>query len=219
MAAKPQSVIIADDHHLVVHSVRLLVEETLGLTCIATVHDGVSCVESASEHKPDLVILDLELPRLRGDDAIKLLKQVSPASKILVITANTIPRVLRGVWEAGVHGIALKGSPVNEICEAIRTVLSGQRYIARRVSANFCMKSLADKKLESLTDTEREMFELLVQRVSINSVSTHLNVSTNTIKNHEARIMAKLDVQSRADLVAFAVESGFQDLILKTSLD
>ena len=219
MAVKPQSVLIADDHHLVVHSLKLLVEDTLGLRCVAAVHDGLSCIDRVSACKPDLIILDLDLPRLRGDDAIKLLKQASAKSKILVITATTTPRVLRGVWASGVHGIVLKGAPVNHICKAISTVISGQHYIAPDISAIVSLKSASESKLESLTSREREVFELLVRRFSISSMSDQLSISPKTIDNHKTHIMAKLDVHSRADLLAFAVGVGFEEMILNDSLE
>ena len=204
-------VLIVDDHAVVRSGLRLLLEAEEGLEPVGEAGNARDAVFQARALKPDVILLDLVMPETTGLEALPQLKHENPDAKVLILSMQDEPRYVREAFAAGASGYVLKEAADNEVVAAIREVAGGGRYVnpelgARLVDADAKAAKLAEE--DPLSDREREVLRLLALGHTNQEIAKMLYISVRTAETHRAHIMQKLRLQTRADLVAYALERG-----------
>lgn len=204
-------ILLADDHEIVRHGLRRLLETQPGWTICGEADSGLEAVEKTRQLKPDIVILDHSMPELSGAEAARQILKALPKTEIVILTMHDSEQLLREVLEAGVHGYVLKSDAMCDMVSAVRTLLDHQRYLspgASGVAVEGFLHPSAEIDSGRLTPREREIVYLLAQGKSNKEVASALNISVKTVEAHRANIMHKLNLPSFADLVHFAIRTG-----------
>ncbi len=204
-------VLIVDDHAVVRSGLRLLIAAEDDLEPVGEAGNARDAVFQARALTPDVILLDIVMPEQTGLDVLPQLKHENPDTKILVLSMQDEPRYVREAFAAGASGYVLKEAADNEVVAAIREVAAGNRYVnpelgARLVSADAEAEKLAEE--DPLSDREREVLRLLALGYTNQEIAQQLYISVRTAETHRAHIMQKLRLQTRADLVAYALKHG-----------
>jgi DNA-binding NarL/FixJ family response regulator len=213
-------VVVADDQALLRASFRLLVESAPDLEVVADAADGESAVAATRRTVPDVVLMDLRMPKLSGIEATRLIC-ADPALRevrVLVLTMFDQDEYVRPALRAGASGFLLKDTPPAELLTAIRIVAGGDSMLApaitRRLLAEFAQQEReraarpAVRALPGVTDREREVLMLVARGLSNSEIAARLNLSLPTVKTHVSRLLAKVGARDRVQLVIVAYESG-----------
>ncbi|MCL4393947.1 MAG: response regulator transcription factor [Chloroflexi bacterium] len=209
-------VVIADDHLIVREGLRLILETAADIELIGEAADGAQAVEMAGELKPDVVLMDLQMPRLDGLAAIDRIRAQQPEIAIVILTTyNEDDRMVRGL-RAGALGYLLKDTDRETLLNTIRAAARGetllkpeivQRVLARARSA----ASAPQRDLPGLTERERQVLALIVRGAQNKEIAARLNITERTVKAHLASIFNRLGVNSRTEAAAVAVRNGIVD--------
>jgi two-component system, NarL family, response regulator NreC len=205
-------VLIVDDHAVVRSGLRLLLEAEKGIEPVGEAGSARDAVFQARAMKPDVILLDLVMPERTGLDVLPQLKHENPETQVLVLSMQDEPRYVREAFAAGASGYVLKEAADTEVVAAVREVAAGGRYVnpelgARLVAADAEAERL--KEEDPLSDREREVLRLLALGHTNQEIAKELYISVRTAETHRAHIMQKLRLQTRADLVAYALDRGF----------
>lgn len=208
-------ILIAEDHTLMRDGLKALLSTDPKLEVVGESRDGHETVDLALAMKPDLVLLDLSMPRLHGLDAISEIRKRGSRVKILVLTVHKEEEFILAAFKAGADGYILKDASHVELEMAIESVLGGQRYISPAISEFVIDGFLEAKKTlkagsswETLTTREREILKLIAEGHTSKRISSMLFISVRTVETHRANLMKKLNLHSVADLTALALEKG-----------
>ena len=206
-------VILADDHTLFRSGVKRILEEVPGVQVIGEAADGLQLLTLLKEMTPDLVILDISMPKMRGLEAIQEIRAVYPQVQVLILTMHKSAEYLSHALGAGAAGFLLKQDADPELLEAIDTIREGKTYLSPAIS-EVVPELLRRQKpdgtpREVLTHREREILKLLVEGKSSREIGELLFISLRTVQNHRANIMKKLKVRGITDLVKYAVQKGY----------
>jgi len=208
MPARPR-VLLADDHVLLLEAFRRMLEPEVAV--VGAVADGAALVEQALALEPDLVVADVSMPRMNGLEAARRLRGELPRSRVVFLTVNEDPQLAAEAFALGASGYLLKSSTATELREAIRAVLSGRRYLSKRLAGGdpdaLPAAASADRPLEQLTLRERDVLKLLAEGLSMKQIGAELGIATRTVAFHKYRMMESLGVRTSAELVSFAVEN------------
>ncbi|HEY3576709.1 MAG TPA: response regulator transcription factor [Gaiellaceae bacterium] len=204
-------ILIVDDHAVVRSGLRLLLDAEDDLEPVGEAGSGRDAVFQTRALKPDVILLDIVMPEQTGLEVLPQLKHESPDVKVLVLSMQDEPRYVREAFAAGASGYVLKEAADNEVVAAVREVASGGRYVnpelgARLVAADAEAARLAEE--DPLSDREREVLRLLALGHTNQEIAKTLYISVRTAETHRAHIMQKLRLQTRADLVAYALDRG-----------
>ena len=205
-------VLVADDHSLFRDGLVSLLEAA-GYEIAAQVGDGQEALIQAKRTKPDLILLDLSMPRLNGLDALPQLLEIVPEAKIVILTISEEDDDLLKVIQAGAHGYLEKNLNADDFLELLGGVERGEAALTGRTAARL-MAKLAENRspiktaTEDLTARELELLELVGEGFSNRAISESLSISTNTVKYHLKNIFQKLGAQNRAEAVAHAIRTG-----------
>ncbi len=203
-------IIIADDHGLVAELCKHLLEPEFDV--VAIVGDGQTLVRTASELRPDVVVVDIGMPALNGLDAGQKIKELLPAVKLVYLTMNSDIEVAAEAFRRGASGYLLKTCASSELVLAVRDVLKGKIYLSSGIpkdNLDFLrrqQKPLVQER-ERLTERQREVLQLLAEGKVMKEVSGILNMTTRTVAFHKYRIMETLGAKNNADLVRYAVRN------------
>ena len=206
--------LVAEDHGIVRDGLISLIGREHGWEVVAAAEDGRSAVVLALESTPDVVVMDVTMPRLNGIDATRQILSSSPATRIIALSVHTDGRIVTEMLRAGARGYLVKDAVFDELREAVRTVLEGRRYVSPGV-----LDGLLDDYLQIaasdpgsafsvLSEREREVLQLIAEGRSTRQISLDLSVSVKTVESHRANIMKKLGASSVADLTRYAVREG-----------
>jgi two-component system, NarL family, response regulator NreC len=200
-------VLLVDDHAVFRSSLRLRLEQEHGMEPVGEAGTAEQAVARARFVKPDVVLLDLLLPRTSGYQAIPEILKVSPESRILVVSSQTGPSSVRQAISAGAHGFVPKRASDTELVDAIRRIAAGERYVDPDLGAQLVV---ADKvpALEPLSERESDVLHLLALGHTNQEIGQKLFISVRTVDTHRAHIMRKLQLDTRAQLVLFALANG-----------
>jgi DNA-binding NarL/FixJ family response regulator len=212
-------VLLADDQELVRTGLRMILETEPDVRVVGEVGDGEAAVREAARLRPDVVVMDIRMPRLDGVEATRRVVAGGPDTpRVLIVTTFDSDSLLGDALRAGASGYLLKNAPAEQMVDAVRAVAAGEgllsREVTRRVIEGFAgaARSAPDPalavRLERLTDREREVLGLIARGRSNQEIADELFLSTGTVKTHVARVLAKLEVRDRVAAVVFAFETG-----------
>jgi DNA-binding NarL/FixJ family response regulator len=205
--------IIADDHEIVRRGLRGILESESSCRVIAEASDGLAAAQLVDKHKPHVLILDLNMPRLHGIEVLRQTRTSSPNTRVIVLSMhNDEPYVIESL-RAGACAYILKGSESQEIVHAVREVLSGRRFLSASLSEwaiNALVAKPADDAdpLQSLTQRERMVVQLAAEGCTNGEVAEKLFISPRTAETHRTNLLRKLGLQTQTDLVRFAIRKG-----------
>ena len=207
--------LLGDDHTLVRHGLRKILEEQPEWQVVSEVGDGREAVREAIAHKPDVAIIDVAMPLLNGIDATQQIVRRVPETRVLMLSMHADEAYVMRALQAGATGYMVKDAAGKELLKAIEVVAGGGRYFSpsierlvqddndRRAGAS----GFADR-YETLSTREREIFQLIAEARSNKEVAALLDISPATVETHRARILQKLDVHNIAEVVLYAVRRG-----------
>ena len=182
---------------------------------IGEAEDGLEAIRLIKKQKPDLVLLDLSMPRMNGLSVLREIKGSMPEIKVLVLSIHESDQYVLQAFEAKADGYAIKDSSREELRVAIRSVLEGKKYISPGVAGNVLEGYLDGRKtlktksaLDTVTEREKEILKLLGEGYQNKEIAELVHISVKTVEKHRANIMAKLDLHNAAALTAFAFEHG-----------
>lgn len=215
-------IVLADDHELVRSGLMKLLETYKDLTVIGEAGDGLEAVEKTKMLNPDVLIIDLSMPKLSGVEATKIIRRECPNVAVLVLTMHQNEEYVYQIFKSGAGGYILKDAGKDELAAAIRAVARGEKYFSSRVSQimvnGFLRKTSArDESTSSameglnvsLTKREKEVLSLIAEGLNNLEISEKLFISPRTVDTHRTNIMQKLNIHDAANLVKFAIEHGF----------
>lgn len=210
------TVLIADDHAVVRDGLRLLLENQSDISVIGEVADGREAVDAVLRLKPDVVVMDLAMPHLNGADATALIVEKGESTRVVMLSMySTAEHVFRAL-QAGALGYLRKESAGSEVVDAVRTVHAGRRYLSQKITESvvddYIRKRSVESPLESLSQREREILQLLVEGRSGVEISRLLNLSPKTVDTYRSRMMQKLGIGDLPGLVKFALQHGLTTL-------
>ncbi len=207
--AGPFRVLIADDHALVRSGLKDILAglPRPGVDIVGEAENGLEAISDAKKLKPDLMLLDAGMPLSRGMEVFGEVRRWSPETKVAIVTGFNSANSLADWVSAGVDGLFLKSSPPEEMVEGFALVLAGERYIAREVVER--LKSAESR--DSLSVRERQVLHLIAEGCSNATIAERLSISPKTVDNHRQKLMAKLEVNSTAQLLALALKEGLLD--------
>jgi DNA-binding NarL/FixJ family response regulator len=211
------SIILADDHVLVRQGLRRLLEGTGDLEVVGEANDGLDLLQLLKQVTPQMVILDIFMPNLRGIEAITEIKIIQPDVKILILTMHRDKEYLYLALSAGAKGYLLKEDASKELYSAIAEVRQGKTYISPyfsdKVVNDVVQIAKGNAKVifetDSLTSREREVLKLVAEGKSSKEIAGLLFISVFTVNNHRASIMEKLNMKKATDLVKYAIRKGY----------
>jgi len=209
-------VLLADDQALVRTGFRMILDNAPDMRVVGEAGDGAEAIDRAHELAPDVVLLDVRMPHLDGLEALPRLVAAPGAPRIIVLTTFDLDEYVFEALERGASGFLLKGAPADQLLAGIRAAAAGDALIdasvTRRLIARFVARRPASPPagadLESLTDREREVLELLARGLTNAEIADRLVVSGATVKTHVARVLAKLGLRDRVQAVILAYEAG-----------
>jgi DNA-binding NarL/FixJ family response regulator len=210
-------VLIADDHELLRNGLRGMLDAQEDMEVVGEAEDGVQAVDEAIRLHPDVVIMDIRMPRLDGIEATKrLAAQGQRAPSVLVLTTFDLDEYVYEALRAGAGGFMLKDSPPRQLAEAVRTVAVGESLLApavtKRLIERYVSRPPADtvkqERFAELTERELEVLQLLTRGLSNGEIGERLFLSEATVKTHVTRVLSKLGVRDRVQAVVLAYESG-----------
>jgi DNA-binding NarL/FixJ family response regulator len=200
-------VLLADDHTLVAEAFKRLLEPEFEV--VGTVGDGRALLRVAPELKPDVVLVDLNMPLLNGLDASEQLKQLLPRTKIIVLTMNEDAEIAHETLRTWASGYLLKKSAGSELLRAVREVLNGAKYVTPALEDELAELISTDSRPEAaraLTPRQREVLQLLAEGHTMKEAAAILNVATRTVAFHKYRIMHEFGLENNSDLLRLAIK-------------
>lgn len=211
----PTRVVVVDDHTLIRQGIAGLLDSQPDLTVVGQAGDGREGIELIAELRPEVALLDVAMPGISGLDAARELQERCPETAVLMLTIHDREDYLFEALRSGAAGYVLKGADAQELLAAIRSVRSGGVYLQPAAAKSLMSDVLAraergdDRdRYGGLTDREREIVRLIAQGQTTREIADSLHLSPHTVQSHRERIMAKLDLHTKAALVRFAVSRG-----------
>ena len=203
------TIVLADDHAMFREGVRKIIERIKDALVSGEVNDGLELLELLKRSSPNLVILDISMPNLRGLEAIREIKRTYPQVKVLVLTMHKKKEFLQQALRDGADGFLLKEDAGSELIRAVQTVRNGGKYVSPLLSGILTSLAVEEEKTEVLTIREREVLKLLVEGKRTKEIAEALYISPFTVRRHRSNIMEKLNIKSLADLVKYAISQSY----------
>ena len=208
-------IVLADDHTILREGLRALLSADPDFEIIGEAGDGREAVRCVDKLGPDLLLMDLSMPRMSGMDAISEIKKRYPETKIIALTVHKTEEYLLSTLQAGVDGYVLKDATHDELVMAIHNVMAGKRYLSPGISEKVIEGYLDGKEdsqaassWQKLSQREREVLKLIAEGYKNKEIAEDLCISLKTVEKHRANLMKKLDLHNAAALTVYAVEKG-----------
>jgi DNA-binding NarL/FixJ family response regulator len=209
-------VLIADDHTMVRESLVSVLQADGDVQVVAQAADGIDAVDKAVQFRPDVVIVDLSMPRLSGIEVIRRLREAVPATRVLVLTMHQEDEYILQAVRAGASGYLVKDSAATELLAAVRSVHAGRGHFGPQAARTLAdqlqhPERTLDDPYGRLTAREREVFHLMAEGHTTKEIARRLGIGVKTAENHRGRVLGKLDVRNTAELVRYALRKGLID--------
>jgi len=208
-------VLLADDHGIVRRGLRSLLETEPGLTVVAEAADGLEALRLCEQHQPDVLILDVAMPKLNGIEVATRAQKLERSPRIIFLSMHSDESYIIRALSAGARGYLLKDATDEDLLPAVRAVGRGKRFFSPAVTAVLVEDYVRQLQARCLTDTyhlltdrEREVLQLLAEGRSNKEVATLLNLGVSTVETHRANLMQKLNLHNTAEIVLYAVRKG-----------
>jgi DNA-binding NarL/FixJ family response regulator len=202
-------VLIADDHGIVRSGVKLLLDRQPDIEVIAEADDGVDAVAKVIEHRPDVAVLDVSMPRMTGLQATYEIKQQAPDTQVLILSMHDDERYLFEALRAGAAGYVLKQAADQDLVDAVRAAGRGEPFLTASAQQTLIRDFLdrGDQPTE-LTPREQEVVKLIAEAHTNKEIAEILHLSEKTVESHRARVLQKLGMRDRVELVRYAIRQG-----------
>lgn len=203
-------VLVCDDHALFREGVKTILNAQPDIEVVGEAADGKEAVELAIRLYPDVALMDISMPVLKGFEATRRIKKARPDIHVLILTVYDDEEMVGRCLDAGAAGYLLKDSPPLQLVYAIQAVNRGQQYMSPRVLTGVVRQYISQPAefkggYELLSDREREILVLLAEGHSLKDIATHLNLSVKTVDAHKVNLMRKLDLHDRSELIRYAI--------------
>ena len=215
----PLRILVAEDHAIVREGIRRLLSAEADLEVVGEAGDGETAVELTQSLRPDIVCLDISMPRLSGVDATRRIKSLMPEVGVVILTMHEDEAYFYELIKAGASGYVLKRASARDLVDAVRAVASGHTFlhpvVAQRLVSEYDTQANRDddrKRFDGLTERERQVVRLIANGKTNREIAEILHISVKTVETHRTHIMEKLDLHDRAHLVRYAVRKGLIDL-------
>ncbi len=206
---------IADDHTIMRSGLRLLLEREPDFTIAGEASDGRAAIDIAGQHSPDVIVLDVAMPNLNGIEAAARIAVLSPKTAIIMLSMHSDETYVLRALKAGARGYLLKDSAEGDLIAAVRAVVAGRTFFSPAISNMLVedyIRAIQERGVEDsyelLTSRERELLQLVAEGKTTKEIASCLSLSASTVDTHRANIMRKLNVNSLAELVLYAVRKG-----------
>ncbi len=208
-------ILLAEDHRILREGLKRLIDEQPNMEVVGEADNGVAAWQKAKELEPDIVLMDISMPRLNGAEATIKIKELCPNVKIVALTGHRASAYLNEVLKAGASGYVLKQAAIDELIEAIQIVAKGGNYIDR-ASRDSLINSPLSKRVykgepqgKPLSQREIQILSLVANGYTNKEIANELAISVKTVETHKANCMQKLDLKSRAEIVDYARFRGW----------
>jgi len=212
---KNKKIVIAEDHTILRQGLKSLLDHNDGFEVVGEAEDGLEAIRCVEKKQPDLLLLDLNMPRMDGISVIKDIKRRFPDTKIVVLTMHKKEEYILETFKSGADGYCLKGDSHEELVTAIRSVLKNKFYVSPEISGRVLEGYLEGQKTvkektswDTLTQREREVLKMVGEGYQNKEIADYLCISVKTVEKHRANIMQKLDLHSASALTAYAFDHG-----------
>jgi DNA-binding NarL/FixJ family response regulator len=212
-------VILADDHHLVRQGIRSLLEKASDIEILAEAENGQEAVKLAERLAPDVLVMDIAMPRLNGIQAAEQIRSLGLATQVVILSMYSDETVVRQALRAGVRGYLLKRSVVEELLLALRAAMHGEIYLSPAVSQMMMTDFLAGQSaaegvspFDQLSAREREALKLVAEGATNKTIAEAMQISIKTVEKHRTNLMTKLNVHDLAGLIRIAIKHGLISL-------
>lgn len=220
-------VLVADDHVVVRNGIRQLLLDDPAMELVGEAFDGKDVVQKAKQLRPDVILLDIGMPGLNGLEALALLKEVAPESKVVIFSMYDKDAYVHQALASGAVGYVLKTDSADDILEAIEKAAGGHYFLSAKLNTAVIMKYLAPKSgkdhgamgYDSLSEREQQIFRLVVEGHATREIAQMLFLSPRTVEKHRSNIVKKLDIHEPMALVRYAVKIGVVDPELWTQVE
>lgn len=206
------NILLADDHRMVREGIRCLLENVSEFNVVGEAADGYECISLVNKTKPNIVLLDIDMPDMNGIEALRVIKEQKMICKVIMLTRHNEIDYLMKALEIGCDGYILKESSFDTLKKAIFKVYSGDKYIEPNMmpllNANMQEKSNVKKKISELTRREIDVLKMIASGSFNKEIASTLNISERTVKNHVSNIFKKIEVSDRTQAAVFAIKNG-----------
>ncbi len=208
---KKPRILLADDHTFVIEGFKKLLEDYCDI--VGSVEEGRTLIEATINLQPDVVILDISMPRLNGIEAAKKLKKQAPAVKLIFVTMHADMAYVDAAFRAGASGYLLKRSAATELMQSVQSVMSGKFYVTPLITKEVVTSFLKPTQtrlatIDDLTTRQHEILQLVAEGLSAKEIADQLKISHRTVEFHKTKIMEQLHVHTTTDLVKYAIAHG-----------
>ncbi|MCU0613967.1 MAG: response regulator transcription factor [Desulfobacterales bacterium] len=211
--ANTKNIVLAEDHRLLREGVRALLHSRRDFQVVCEAENGIEAIRCVEKHAPDLILLDLSMPKMSGLSVIKEIKSRFPEVKILTLTIHESDQYVLEAFQSGADGYCLKDASKDELLIAIESVLNGKTYISPGISEGVMVGYLEGKKTlktsttwDNITQREKDVLKLIGEGYRNKEIADFLNISVKTVEKHRANIMKKTDLHNVSALTAYAIE-------------
>lgn len=206
------NILLADDHRMVREGIRCLLENVSEFNVVGEAADGYECISLVNKTKPNIVLLDIDMPNMNGIDTLRIIKEQKMICKVIMLTRHNEIDYLMKALEIGCDGYILKESSFETLLKAIFKVYSGNNYIEPNLmpllNANLEEKSNIKKRISELTKREIDVLKMIASGAFNKEIASTLNISERTVKNHISNIFKKIQVSDRTQAAVFAIKNG-----------
>lgn len=208
------NVLLADDHMMVREGIHQLLELEDNISVVGEAGDGIECIDAIYKLRPDVVILDINMPKMDGLSVLKKIRESNIGCKIIVLTFYNEIGIVQDAVKSGANGYILKEADSALLVKAINIVTTGERYIQPSIAAMLRQSKIIEQqnRAEALTKRELEIIKLLVGGLYNKEIADYLNISEKTVKNHISSIFRKINVSDRTQAAVYAIKNNLVEI-------